>query len=284
VPDAPLRHGKDHAGCLPPVAANGMPDPAWHPSIRMIPASLVGTNSHGSARARGMILAGLESRMVPPPPPVGGFVRLETRARFAKMLVFSSVSLYERARDPTRRRCKLHLKKGKRRRRQLFGVFANLAVKARIVVRVEAAFEDHGIARAIVKTRSDAQGADAITGRECIADLLRLGLHMTALPGSSRRLELAGQGRSGGILDVRSCLKSGHRADNVEGPRCANNCREQVQHKSHYSITSSVSARIVGGMSRPSALAVLRLSTNSNLVDCMTGSSAGFSPLRIRPA
>ena len=36
--------------------------------------------------------------------------------------------------------------------------------------------------------------------------------------------------------------------------------------------------------SRPSALAVLRLMTSSTLVDCMTGRSAGFSPLRIRPA
>ena len=31
----------------------------------------------------------------------------------------------------------------------------------------------------------------------------------------------------------------------------------------------------------PSALAVLRLMTNSNLVDCTTGKSPGFSPLRI---
>ena len=38
------------------------------------------------------------------------------------------------------------------------------------------------------------------------------------------------------------------------------------------------------GMSRPSALAVLRLITSSNLVGCMIGSSAGFAPLRILPA
>ena len=43
-------------------------------------------------------------------------------------------------------------------------------------------------------------------------------------------------------------------------------------------------ASSVGGTSRPSALAVLRLMTNSNLVACMTGRSAGFSPLRMRPA
>ena len=51
-----------------------------------------------------------------------------------------------------------------------------------------------------------------------------------------------------------------------------------------HSITSSARASSVGGISRPSALAVLRLMTSSNLVGCTTGRSAGFSPLRIRPA
>src|SRR5580704_9223 len=51
-----------------------------------------------------------------------------------------------------------------------------------------------------------------------------------------------------------------------------------------HSITSSATASSVGGMARPSAFAVLRLITNSNLVGCMTGRSAGFSPLSIRPA
>src|SRR5262249_23232486 len=48
-----------------------------------------------------------------------------------------------------------------------------------------------------------------------------------------------------------------------------------------HSITSSAMASKPGGMVRPSALAVLRLITNSNLVDCNTGKSAGFAPLRI---
>src|SRR5262249_36644390 len=50
-----------------------------------------------------------------------------------------------------------------------------------------------------------------------------------------------------------------------------------------HSITWSASASSVGGISRPSALAVLRLSTSSNLVACITGRSPGLSPLRIRP-
>jgi len=49
-----------------------------------------------------------------------------------------------------------------------------------------------------------------------------------------------------------------------------------------HSITSSARASTVAGMSRPSALAVLRLITSSNLVDACTGRSAGFSPLRMR--
>src|SRR5262249_10638710 len=52
---------------------------------------------------------------------------------------------------------------------------------------------------------------------------------------------------------------------------------------SHHSITSSAMASSPGGKLRPNALAVLRLITNSNLIDCMTGRSAGFSPLRTRP-
>src|SRR5262249_14146023 len=50
-----------------------------------------------------------------------------------------------------------------------------------------------------------------------------------------------------------------------------------------HSITSSAMASSPGGKLRPNAPAVLRLITNSNLIDCMTGRSAGFSPLRIRP-
>ena len=42
-------------------------------------------------------------------------------------------------------------------------------------------------------------------------------------------------------------------------------------------------ASSVGGISRPSARAVARLMTNSNLLDCTTGRSAGLAPLRILP-
>jgi hypothetical protein len=49
-----------------------------------------------------------------------------------------------------------------------------------------------------------------------------------------------------------------------------------------HSITSSARASSVGGTSRPSARAVLRLITSSYLVGACTGRSAGFSPLRMR--
>ena len=49
-----------------------------------------------------------------------------------------------------------------------------------------------------------------------------------------------------------------------------------------YSINSLARARRDVGTLRPSALAVLRLITNSNLIGACTGMSAGFAPLRIR--
>src|SRR5262249_5786012 len=57
----------------------------------------------------------------------------------------------------------------------------------------------------------------------------------------------------------------------------------QGGHPPHHSITSSASASSFGGRLRPSILAVWALMTSSNLVDCTTGKSAGFTPLRMRP-
>src|SRR5262245_45548180 len=57
--------------------------------------------------------------------------------------------------------------------------------------------------------------------------------------------------------------------------------REKPAHL--HSMTSSARARLEGGTVRPSALAVLRLTTSSNRVGCSTGRSAGLSPLRILP-
>ena len=51
----------------------------------------------------------------------------------------------------------------------------------------------------------------------------------------------------------------------------------------HHSITSSARIKSVGGIVNPSALAVFRLMTSSNLMLCSTGRSAGLAPLRIFP-
>ena len=64
--------------------------------------------------------------------------------------------------------------------------------------------------------------------------------------------------------------------------RCAAEQFDEIA--SVHSITSSARASSVGGTVMPSVFAVLRLMTNSTLVDCCTGRSAGFSPLSIRPA
>src|SRR5262249_3184088 len=53
---------------------------------------------------------------------------------------------------------------------------------------------------------------------------------------------------------------------------------------SYHSITSSARASTESGTLIPSVFAVLRLMTSSNLVDCITGRSAGLIPFRIRPA
>src|SRR5262245_47764049 len=59
--------------------------------------------------------------------------------------------------------------------------------------------------------------------------------------------------------------------------RAAEQCDEVAAH--NHSITSSARASSLSGTSRPSAFAVVRLITGSNLLDWMTGRSAGFSPL-----
>jgi hypothetical protein len=78
--------------------------------------------------------------------------------------------------------------------------------------------------------------------------------------------------------------KSGHFLTAASCPiRRPEQVQEHARPKLRYSITSSARASTLGGIWSPSALAVFRLSTSSNLVGRMTGRSAGFSPLRILP-
>src|SRR5262245_58679365 len=81
-----------------------------------------------------------------------------------------------------------------------------------------------------------------------------------------------GQGR-GGSADVRCAPQP---AVSTRNQLCRVNSRRAT-----HSITAFACAMRRGGTVRPSALAVLRLITSSNLVGCSTGRSAGLAPLRI---
>src|SRR5207249_11237575 len=73
-----------------------------------------------------------------------------------------------------------------------------------------------------------------------------------------------------------STSNSGHLLERHTRPLCA-----KPEVGGPHSITSSALISNEFGMVRPRALAVLRLTTNSNLVGCSTGRSDGFAPLRI---
>ena len=105
---------------------------------------------------------------------------------------------------------------------------------------------------------------------------------------SSRRMasKPAGLEKSRSAAAARTLAQLSHRAERARvldsrapSRGCAKRCDALAP---SHSITSSASASNVGGTVRPSSLAVLRLSTNSNLVGACTGRSAGFSPLRTR--
>src|SRR5262245_47583536 len=67
-----------------------------------------------------------------------------------------------------------------------------------------------------------------------------------------------------------------------ERPRRRRAAEKRDEFAPSHSITSSARASSVGGKVRPRSFAILRLSTNSNLTGAWTGSSPGFSPLRMR--
>jgi hypothetical protein len=83
--------------------------------------------------------------------------------------------------------------------------------------------------------------------------------------------------------DVRYSPESGHSPTRSGCLLWARNGQSASQQNGSYSITSSAAISRLGGTVSPSALAVLRLTTNSNLEACITGRSAGLSPLRILP-
>src|SRR5262245_48839099 len=66
-----------------------------------------------------------------------------------------------------------------------------------------------------------------------------------------------------------------------ERPRGRRAAEQRDELAPFHSITSSARPNTASGNERPSNFAVLRLMTSSTFVDWETGSSAGFSPLRI---
>src|SRR5262249_46693568 len=89
------------------------------------------------------------------------------------------------------------------------------------------------------------------------------------------------------ILEGEDFLVAAHRQTSLAvSPRfeLAPTCLAAFIRSPRHSITSSARTSSVGGTSRPTAFAVLTLMTSWNFVDCITGKSADFSPLRVRPA
>jgi hypothetical protein len=91
--------------------------------------------------------------------------------------------------------------------------------------------------------------------------------------GSNSEVELAD-------ADFRFTPESGHPVGGLGCPLCAMNGRKARP----YSIISSARPSSEFGTVIPKVLAVFRLMISIVFVDCCTGRSAGFSPLRIRPA
>ena len=82
--------------------------------------------------------------------------------------------------------------------------------------------------------------------------------------------------------DVRFGVESGHVRRTRSCPVRAKSGLTQRSKKDRYSMTSSAAISKPGGTVKPSAFAVLRLTTVSNFVGVCTGRSAGFAPRRMR--
>ena len=146
---------------------------------------------------------------------------------------------------------------------------------------------------ALIRTRDAARAASGQVAAAPPRSLMNLRRFMAITEGIVPAQSYTGKGptnvRFGSKADigkrldnVRFTPKSGHCSAQLPCPLCATN---GLMHRSKwhsYSITSSARCRRNKGTSRPSALAVFRLITSSNLSGAWTGSSLGFAPLRMR--
>ena len=88
-----------------------------------------------------------------------------------------------------------------------------------------------------------------------------------------------------GSLRSSRRLQSGREADLASTAACDPERTSAIfisRKRDPYSITRSAIRSTCSGTVNPNALAVRRLITNSNLVGCSTGRSAGFAPFRMR--
>src|SRR5258708_39785531 len=103
---------------------------------------------------------------------------------------------------------------------------------------------------------------------------------------SGRQMSLLGQNRKCSLRadDVRSTPESGLKSDIRPCPkRLPAQPVDATQALNLSAGVSTASASKLSGIFMPSDLAVFALMTNSNLVGCITGKSAGLSPFSIRP-
>src|SRR5262249_34511955 len=122
--------------------------------------------------------------------------------------------------------------------------------------------------------------APAIVDADILPDgptQLRQALRESRQPRVSFRIVRSERGKHADAAHPRRLLRARRK-----WPCCRRAADERDELAPPHSITSSARADKVGGTSRPSTFAVLRLMTNSNLVGCTTGRSEGCSPLRTR--
>src|SRR5438874_13329280 len=107
----------------------------------------------------------------------------------------------------------------------------------------------------------------------------------------AHRPKLVSEGRHA-RLDVAVALGKGHQNTDLsrarfllrarrERPRDGRAAEQRDELAPFHSMTSSAMASTPGAKVRPSAAAVFKLITSSNLVGCSTGKSAGLTPLNI---
>src|SRR5215467_3837444 len=107
-----------------------------------------------------------------------------------------------------------------------------------------------------------------------------LSLNPAEIPQLLKEGVISGYGRSKSEITYLSRLQRLLRARR-ERPRGRRAAKQRNEFAPLHSITSSASCWMCNGTSRPSAFAVVRFTTRSNLVGCWTGMSPGFAPRRI---